>query len=64
MKAGPRAHGLLTSLWTLPRIAQVAQQKTGWGGFPIHCIDACARLGRNKGDPHETAAPRRIFAYL
>ena len=59
MNAGPRAHGLPTNLWTLPRIAQVLQQQTGIKCHPGHVWRLLRRMGWSLQRPARRAREQK-----
>lgn len=56
---GPRAHGLPTNLWTLPRIAQVLQEKTGIKCHPGHVWRLLQRMGWSLQRPARRAKEQK-----
>ncbi len=59
MNEGPRAHGLPTNLWTLPRIAQVLHQQTGIKCHPGHVWRLLQRMGWSLQRPARRAREQK-----
>jgi transposase len=58
LRAGPRAHGFSTELWTLPRIAQVIERLTGVEHHPGHVWRVLRGLGWSLQRPARRARER------
>jgi transposase len=59
MSEGPRAHGLPTNLWTLPRIAQVLHRQTGIKCHPGHVWRLLQRMGWSLQRPARRAKEQK-----
>src|SRR5258705_12530972 len=64
LRAGPRAHGFSTELWTLPRIAQVIERLTGVEHHPGHVWRGPGGLGWALPRPAPPAAATYEVAIL
>lgn len=58
LRAGPRAHGFSTELWTLPRIAAVIERVTGVQHHPGHVWRVLRGLGWSLQRPARQARER------
>ena len=58
LRAGPRAHGFSTELWTLPRVADVIAQVTGVRHHPGHVWRVLRGLGWSLQRPTRQARER------
>jgi transposase len=58
LRAGPRAQGFSTDLWTLPRVAAVIQRLTGVRHHPGHVWRVLRGLGWSRQRPTRQARER------
>jgi transposase len=58
LRRGPQAHGFLTALWTLPRVARVIKCVTGVEYHPGHVWRVLRRLERSLQRPAKRARER------
>lgn len=62
LRQGPRAHGLPSSLWTLPRIAVLLERQSGIACHPGHVWRLLQRLGWSLQRPARRAKEQRPAA--
>ncbi len=62
LREGPRAHGLATDLWTLPRVATVIERLTGVTYHPGHVWRVLRALGWSLQRPATQARERNAAA--
>ena len=62
LKAGPRAHGLPSSLWTLPRMALLLERQCGIKYHPGHVWRLLQRLGWSLQRPARRAKEQKPAA--
>jgi transposase len=58
LRAGPRAHGFPTDLWTLPRVAELIERRTGVRHHPGHVWRLLRGLGWSVQRPTRRAHER------
>lgn len=58
LEKGPQAHGYLTELWTLPRVAEVIRKQFGVAYDPSHVWRILQALGWSAQKPERRARER------
>jgi transposase len=58
LRQGAQAHGFLTDLWTLPRIAAVLQRESGLRLHPAHLWRVLGAMGWSVQRPEKRAVQR------